>query len=395
MFNSIPEAIADLKQGKLIIICDDEGRENEGDFVALAESITPETINFMITHGKGLVCMPIIQGYADKLQLKAMVDDNTEKQKTAFTISVDHNSNNTGISALDRATTIKKVLDPNAIATNFRRPGHIFPLIAKPYGVLERAGHTEAAVDLARLCGSKPAGVICEIINPDGTMARRNDLMQLAKKFKLKIITIKDLVNYRKICDNLITREAEADLPTLFGKFTMVGYSNIADHKEHVAVVKGDPTTVAAPLVRIHSECFTGDVFHSLRCDCGEQLEKALAAIESEGVGVIIYLRQEGRGIGLINKLRAYKLQQEGFDTVEANLELGFADDAREYFIAAQMLKDLGVFKARLITNNPDKIRAMEDYGVMVEERVIKSSTTYPENQRYLATKISKFGHLL
>jgi len=395
MFNSIAEAIAELKQGKIVIVCDDKLRENEGDFVALAEFTTPETINFMITHGRGLVCMPMANEYVDKLQLNFMVEKNTDNYNTAFTVSVDHISNGTGISALDRATTINKILDPKAGATDFRRPGHIFPLLAKTRGVLERAGHTEATVDLARLCGSKPAGVVCEIINSDGTMARREDLFHLAKDFGLKIISIQDLIHYRKIHDKLIIKAAEAFLPNKFGKFSIVGYATLLDDKEHIAIIKGSPSLTHAPLVRIHSECLTGDVFHSYRCDCGEQLESALKAIEEAGSGVVIYLRQEGRGIGLLNKLRAYQLQQAGYDTIDANLELGFAEDLREYYIAAQILRDLGIHEVRLITNNPEKIRALEDLEIKVIERISSISTKYPENKNYLTTKANRFGHLL
>ena len=397
-FNTIAEAISDLKQGKMIIVCDDEDRENEGDFVALAEFATPEVINFMITHGRGLLCMPLCEAYAKRLNFAPMVAKNTDNLNTAFTVSVDHISNSTGISAYDRSATIQEILDEQSIASDFRRPGHIFPLIAKPMGVLERLGHTEATVDLARLCNSKPAGVICEIINADGTMARVNDLFKIAEQFDLKMITIKDLVHYRKCEEKLIVREANALLPTQLGNFSMYGYSNIIDTEEHVAVVKGDIQNIPAgkiPLVRIHSECLTGDVFHSLRCDCGEQLNKALMAIEEEGYGIIIYLRQEGRGIGLINKLRAYELQQTGLDTVQANLELGFPDDMREYLLAAQILRDLGVNEIRLITNNPEKIKELEGYGIKVSERVSLESTRYPENTAYLATKIEKFGHFL
>jgi 3,4-dihydroxy 2-butanone 4-phosphate synthase/GTP cyclohydrolase II len=395
-FDSIADAISDLKNGKIIIVCDDENRENEGDFVALAEFATPDVVNFMITHGRGLLCMPVSEEYANRLNLVPMVNKNTDNLNTAFTISVDHVSNSTGISAYDRATTIAKIIDPRSQANDFRRPGHVFPLIATPMGVLGRLGHTEATVDLARLCHAKPAGIICEIMNSDGTMARVDNLFAISRQFDLKIITIKDLVHYRKHVEILIKREAVAELPTLLGKFDIYGYSNIIDNKEHVAVVKGDLKSAdKIPLVRIHSECLTGDVFHSLRCDCGEQLNKALSALEADGLGIIIYLRQEGRGIGLINKLRAYKLQQGGLDTVEANLQLGFPDDMREYPIAAQILRDLECKEVRLITNNPEKIKELESYGIIVTERVSLESTRYPENTGYLDTKIEKFGHLL
>lgn len=395
-FNSISEALDDLKKGKVIIVCDDENRENEGDFIALAEYATPEVINFMITHGRGLVCMPINEEYAKRLNFVPMVAKNTDNMNTAFTVSVDHVTNSTGISALDRSTTIKKILDTKSTAADFRRPGHIFPLVAKSTGVLERTGHTEATIDLARLCKSSPAGVICEIMNSDGTMARVPDLMKIAQQFDLKIITIKDLIHYRKCHEKLVTREAVAQLPTQMGKFAIYGYSNIVDKQEHVAIVKGDlQDSNEAPLIRIHSECLTGDVFHSLRCDCGEQLNRALSSIEEDGIGAVIYLRQEGRGIGLLNKLKAYELQEAGSDTAEANIKLGFADDMREYVIAAQIIRDLGLTKVRLITNNPKKVQELEAYGIEVVERVKLTSTKYPENANYLATKINKFGHFL
>ena len=393
-FDTIADAINDLKYGKVVIVCDDENRENEGDFVALAELTTPEVVNFMITHGRGLVCMPVSVEYAEKLNLTPMVNKNTDNLNTAFTISVDHITNSTGISAFDRATTITKIIDPKSVINDFRRPGHIFPLIAIKNGVLGRLGHTEATVDLAKMCNSKPAGIICEIMNTDGTMARVNDLFKIATRFGLKIITIKDLVIYRKNVEKLIRCEAVAELPTQIGKFDIYGYSNILDDKEHLAIVKGKlKSSDKIPLVRIHSECLTGDVFHSLRCDCGEQLNNALTTIENEGVGVVIYLRQEGRGIGLINKIKAYKLQQEGLDTIEANLKLGFPDDMREYLIAAQILRDLDCTEIRLITNNPEKIKELESYGIKVSEKVVLESTRYPENTRYLDTKVEKFGH--
>lgn len=395
-FDTIVDAINDLKQGKIVIVCDDENRENEGDFVALAEFATPEVVNFMITHGRGLLCMPVSVEYAEKLNLTPMVNKNTDNLNTAFTISVDHISNSTGISAFDRATTIAKIIDSKSVVNDFRRPGHIFPLIAIKNGVLGRLGHTEATVDLAKICNSKLAGIICEIMNTDGTMARVNDLFKIATKFDLKIITIKDLVLYRKNVEKLIKREAVAELPTQIGKFDIYGYSNILDDKEHLAIVKGDlRSSDKIPLVRIHSECLTGDIFHSLRCDCGEQLNKALTTIEEDGVGIVIYLRQEGRGIGLINKIKAYKLQQDGLDTVEANLKLGFPDDMREYLIAAQILRDLDCTEIRVMTNNPEKIKELESYGIKVSERVVLESTRYPENTRYLDTKVEKFGHFL
>ena len=394
MFNTIPEAIAQLKLGQIIIVCDDEDRENEGDFVALADTITPDTINFMITHGKGLVCMPIAEEIANRLNFNPMVNINTDNYSTAFTISIDHHLARTGISAQERCDTIKQVISSDAKSTDFRYPGHIFPLVAKTNGVLERSGHTEATVDLAKLCGATSAGVVCEIINPDGKMARRDDLIKIAKEFDLKIITIKDLVQYRKCHDKLVHREAEALLPTKLGDFSIYGYSNIFDSKDHVAIIKGDLHTNSSPIVRIHSECLTGDVFHSLRCDCGEQLDYAIKLIEEAQCGVIIYLRQEGRGIGLINKLHAYKLQEDGYDTFDANVKLGFAPDMRSYIIAAQILKDLGLNNISLCTNNPEKIKELESYGITVSKRIPIEIEASPQNKNYLDTKKIKFGHL-
>ncbi len=394
-FNTIPEAISALQMGEIIIVCDDEHRENEGDFVALAEHVTPTIVNFMITHGRGLLCMPISQEIATKFNLNHMVHQNTDNFSTAFTISVDHKTNTTGISALDRYTTIKELINSESTINDFRRPGHIFPLIAKTQGILERKGHTEATVDLAKLCGSNHAGVICEIINADGTMARRDNLIGLAKKFGLKIITIKDLIHYRKCNDKLVTCEATATLPTKFGNFSIYGYSNILDKEEIAVIVKGNPKEFVEPFVRIHSECLTGDAFHSLRCDCGEQLEMSLNTLETENQGLVIYLPQEGRGIGLINKLKAYKLQQQGFDTFDANIELGFEADGREYFIAAQILKDLEINTIRLATNNPQKIRELEQFGITVKNRISVKSESHMHNVNYLETKIKKFGHLL
>ncbi|CAI8786082.1 MULTISPECIES: bifunctional 3,4-dihydroxy-2-butanone-4-phosphate synthase/GTP cyclohydrolase II [Bacillus] len=395
MFHRIEEALEDLKQGKVVIVCDDESRENEGDFIALAENITPETINFMITHGRGLVCVPITEQYAERLQLEPMVSHNTDSHHTAFTVSVDHISTTTGISAYERATTVRELLNPDSKGTDFNRPGHIFPLIAKEGGVLRRAGHTEAAVDLAKLCGAEPAGVICEIIKEDGTMARVPDLVQVAKQFNIKMITIEDLIAYRRHHETLVTREIEITLPTDFGTFHAIGYSNSLDQKEHIALVKGDISTGEPVLVRVHSECLTGDVFGSCRCDCGPQLHAALSQIEREGKGVLLYMRQEGRGIGLLNKLRAYKLQEEGLDTVEANEKLGFPADLRDYGIGAQILKDLGLQQLRLLTNNPRKIAGLQGYDLEVVERVPLQMPTKEENKTYLQTKVEKLGHLL
>lgn len=395
MFDTIEEALVDLKNGKVVIVVDDEDRENEGDFVALAEKCTPEVINFMVTHGRGLVCAPITEERAKELELEPMVEDNTDEYKTAFTVSIDHKSTTTGISAYERSDTIRALIDPATKPSDFKRPGHIFPLIAKPGGVLRRAGHTEAAVDLAKLCNSYPAGVICEIMNEDGSMARVPELRKIADRFGLKLITIKDLIKYRNTKDTLIKREVEVRLPTEYGTFNVIAYSNILDGKEHVALVKGEIKENEPTLVRVHSECLTGDIFGSYRCDCGPQLHAALRQIEEAGKGVLLYMRQEGRGIGLINKLKAYRLQDQGLDTVEANEKLGFAADLRDYGIGAQILKDLGVRKMQLLTNNPRKIAGLEGYELEVVERVPLQIGLHSENKRYLQTKKTKLGHLL
>lgn len=391
----VEEAIYELMRGKVIIVVDDEDRENEGDFVALAEKATPEVINFMITEGRGLVCVPITAERAEELELQPMVAQNTDNHGTAFTVSVDHKDTTTGISAHERALTVQQLMNPQTKAADFRRPGHMFPLIAKKGGVLRRVGHTEAAVDLARMCGAYPAGVICEIIKPDGSMARLPDLQELAKKFELKLISVKDLIHYRNEKEKLVTREVEVRMPTDYGEFKAVAYTNEVDNKEHVALVKGDVSGEEPVLVRVHSECLTGDVFHSHRCDCGPQFEAALRQIEQEGRGVLLYMRQEGRGIGLVNKLKAYKLQEQGLDTVDANLKLGFPADLRDYGIGAQILKDLGITNIRLLTNNPRKITGLEGYGLQVVERVALQVQENKDNTGYLHTKQLKLGHML
>ncbi|MDR3599154.1 MAG: bifunctional 3,4-dihydroxy-2-butanone-4-phosphate synthase/GTP cyclohydrolase II [Desulfosporosinus sp.] len=394
-FSTIEEALADIRQGKMIVMVDDEDRENEGDLLMAAEMATPEAINFMATYGRGLICVPMTRNRIHALQLDPMVAINTDPHGTAFTVSVDSATSSTGISAFERAETVKILMSPNSEPADLHRPGHIFPLEAREGGVLVRAGHTEGAVDLARLAGFQPAGVICEIMNEDGSMARVPDLQLFVEKHNLKLITLKDLISYRRRSEKLIESVESIHLPTGFGDFRAVGYLSIVDREEHIALIKGTVDDGEPVLVRVHSECLTGDVFHSRRCDCGDQLTAALEEIEHEGRGVLLYMRQEGRGIGLLNKLRAYKLQEEGKDTVEANLALGFPEDLRDYGVGAQILADLGISKVRLMTNNPRKIVGLEGYGLKVVERVPVDIPSKPENSKYLCTKKHKMGHYL
>ena len=395
-FATIPEAVKDIKAGKFIIIVDDENRENEGDLAIAAEKVTPEAINFMAKHARGLICLPIIGHRLDELRVPLMVQDNTAKFSTAFGVSVEaKHKTSSGISAHDRAATVKAVLDSKTKPEDLSRPGHMFPIRAREGGVLVRAGHTEAIVDLARFAGLYPAGVICEIMNEDGTMARLPQLEVMADKFGIKIVSIADLITYRRRNEKLVERVAEAKMPTRYGEFVVIAYRSKVDTDEHVALVKGDISGDKPVLVRVHSECLTGDVFGSLRCDCGGQIALAMEKIVAEGRGVFLYMRQEGRGIGFHNKLRAYALQDQGLDTVEANIALGFEADLRDYGIGAQILADLGLHKIRLLTNNPKKVIGLESYGLHIVETVDLRTQPTPYNLEYLKTKQKKLGHLL
>ncbi len=393
--NSIEEVIEDLKAGKPVIIVDDESRENEGDLVLAAEFATRETVNFIIKEARGLLCTPMLEEDLIRLGIHQMVEKNTDNHETAFTVSVDHVDTTTGISPEERAVTMQKLIDPNSKAGDFRRPGHVFPLRYKEGGVLVRQGHTEASIDLCKLAGLYPAAAICEITNDEGYMSRMDDLIAFSKKHNLKIASVEALVEYRKRHDKLVSIAAETKLPTKFGEFRIIVFKNDVDHKEHLMIVKGDVRGKSDVLMRIHSECLTGDVFGSHRCDCGEQLENALRCIEEQGEGIVIYMRQEGRGIGLTNKIKAYTLQDEGYDTVEANVKLGFPPDMREYSLAAQMLRELDVKSVKLLTNNPEKKEDLERWGITVSKRVpivIKANSV---NAKYLNTKKEKMRHML